>query len=120
VASGAVANRILGRSDNASEWRPRQIAAGSHGRWQPRPRVLGTDYTWPGEPVRVLFTEQMLTLSTAVDSPEAAQAMLRHARDRQWDRVWIQGSPAFVQAACEAARALGIVAESLPTGSSTA
>jgi hypothetical protein len=46
---------------------------------------------------KVAFTDKLLSISTACESPAAIKAMVDRAAERGWETVRLDGSPEFVR-----------------------
>jgi hypothetical protein len=72
--------------------------------------LVEKEYRFRDQAGKVAFTDRLLSISTASESPAAIKAMVDRAAERGWGTVALKGSPEFVRQGWIAARAKGIEA----------
>ena len=72
--------------------------------------LVEKEYHFRDQAGKVAFTDKLLSISTASESPAAIKAMVDRAAERGWETVSLKGSPEFVRQGWIAANAQGLKA----------
>lgn len=72
--------------------------------------LVGKEYHFRDQAGKVAFTDKLMSISTASESPAAIKAMVDRAAERGWETVRLNGSPEFVRQGWIAATAQGLKA----------
>jgi hypothetical protein len=72
--------------------------------------LVEREYHFRDQAGKVAFTDKLLSISTASESPAAIKAMVDRAAERGWETVRLDGSPEFVRQGWIAATAQGLKA----------
>jgi hypothetical protein len=72
--------------------------------------LVEEEYHFRDQAGKVAFTDKLMSISTASESPAAIKAMVDRAAERGWETVRLNGSPEFVRQGWIAATAQGLKA----------
>lgn len=75
-----------------------------------RTGLVEKEYRFRDQTGKIAFTDKLMSISTASESPAAIKAMVDRAAERGWAKVSLKGSPEFVRQAWIAADAQGLKA----------
>lgn len=75
-----------------------------------RTGLITREFRFRDQAGKVAFTDRLMSINIATDSPAAVKAMVDRAAERGWQTVQLKGSPEFVRQGWIAANAQGLTA----------